>query len=110
RLAPQLASLPAIAAAAACQRPAYISASQVESQRMASWAVALEPAQGDADHLAQRLLELSPAVWGSVASGKLWLDLRGVLPRQDEQIVRVVQTLAGPAGSESSSPASSAPA
>ena len=106
RLAPQLASLPAIAVARACERPAYVSASQVESQRLASWAVALQPAQGDADHLAQRLRELSPAVWGSVADGKLWLDLRGVVPRQDEQIVRAVQTLAGPGGSESSPQAS----
>ena len=106
RLAPQLASLPAIAAAAASERPAYISASQVENQRLASWAVALQPAQGDADHLAQRLRELSPAVWGSVADGKLWLDLRGVLPRQDEQIVRALQTLAGPGGNESSPQAS----
>lgn len=97
RLAPQLAKCPAISAAAVCQQPAFLGAAGVACQRLASWAVVLQPASGDAAQMARNLREGSPAVWGSVQDGKLWLDLRGVLPRQDEQIVRAMECLPGPA-------------
>jgi L-seryl-tRNA(Ser) seleniumtransferase len=110
RIAPQLANCAAIAAAAVCEQPTYVSANQVANQRLASWAVVLQPAQADASSLARRLREQSPAIWCRVQDDKLWLDLRGVLPRQDELIVRAIQGLPGPSASQAEPVASPGPA
>jgi len=54
---------------------------------IASRAVVLE---GDAERTEQRLRTGEPAVIARIADGKVWLDLRSVLPREDGTVVTAI--------------------
>jgi L-seryl-tRNA(Ser) seleniumtransferase len=60
---------------------------------MASWAIALEPAEMSAERLAARLRTGEPAVLGRIANDRVYLDLRSVFPREDLQLVSAVLRL-----------------
>ena len=67
------------------------------NHRIATWCVALTPAQGSVNQLSKNLRSGSPAVFGRVHQDRLLLDLRSVLPAQDMQIVDALASLDGPA-------------
>jgi seryl-tRNA(Sec) selenium transferase len=46
--------------------------------------------QSDANRTEERLRQGEPAVIGRIADGKLLLDLRSVLPREDAVLVRTI--------------------
>jgi L-seryl-tRNA(Ser) seleniumtransferase len=60
-------------------------------QTQPSWAIAFEP--GGADALAARLRGGDPAVIGRIESDRLLLDLRAVLPEQDELLEASVRAV-----------------
>jgi L-seryl-tRNA(Ser) seleniumtransferase len=60
-----------------------------------SWGVALEPAQGTADALAERLRHGAAAVLGRVVDQQWILDLRSVFPRWDHQLPQLVGAACG---------------
>lgn len=100
RLAPQLAACPAIASATAVEDVTYLGGGSVPTQQLRTWCVALAPAAGGVDRLANRLRTGSPPVVGRVQQERLLLDLRAVFPRQDQEIVAAVSGLE-PKSSES---------
>lgn len=93
RLAPQIAESPLVATSEAIEIPAATSPPAGLPYRAASYGVAITPAAGDADSLAETLREGSPGLWGRVEAGmtgdagRLVLDLRSVFPRQDLAIL-----------------------
>ncbi|MEM6331169.1 MAG: hypothetical protein AAF790_13090 [Planctomycetota bacterium] len=87
RLAPQIAQSPLVAAAEAMPLPAGSTAAAGLPVRTDSFAIALTPAAGSAQEMADRLRSGSPRVWGRVEGQRLLLDMRTVFPRQDLALV-----------------------
>jgi seryl-tRNA(Sec) selenium transferase len=46
--------------------------------------------EGDAERTEERLRKGEPAVIARIADGKVWLDLRSVLPREDGTLVAAI--------------------
>jgi L-seryl-tRNA(Ser) seleniumtransferase len=101
RLAPQLAACGAIAEAEAVQSQAYLGGGSMPSQQIATWAVAVTPAEGNVDDLARRLRRGTPAVFGRIQKERLILDLRSVFAQDDMRLVEAVQRLSSPDASPS---------
>ncbi len=96
RLMPQLAASPALAAVESRTDFAYLTAAKLSSQRLPTWGVALQPANGSAADLLAALSNTTPAVIGTLAGDRVWLDLRAISPREDQQLVAAVNQLAAP--------------
>jgi len=93
RLAPQLAACPAVESAEPVESQAYLGGGSVPSQAVPSWAIALQPARGSVDELAERLRTGTPSVFGRIFKDRLLLDLRAVFPRDDVRLVEAVQQI-----------------
>ena len=93
RLAPQMAASQAIAAAEAVADVTYLGGGAVPTQQLATWCIALTPAEMSVDRLSGRLRTAQPAVIGRVRDERLYLDLRTVFPRQDLDLVAAVRAL-----------------
>ncbi|QDV75004.1 hypothetical protein [Botrimarina mediterranea] len=112
RLAPRIAALEGVAAAAAFERPS-------SARGAATWAIRVEPAGGDAEALRTRLATSEPAVLAEIAESAVVFDLSTVYPGQDSALVAAIgperptsgDTTGGDPGSgEPSSEASPPPA
>ncbi len=95
RLAPQMQAATAIASAEAVQDVTYLGGGSMPHQQLATWCIALKPAQGSVDRLALALRTGENSVVGRVQQDRLLVDLRSVFPRQDLALVEAVQALAG---------------
>ncbi|MBM4091846.1 MAG: L-seryl-tRNA(Sec) selenium transferase [Planctomycetes bacterium] len=93
RLAPQLAAAKAIASASPLESVTYLGGGSLPNQQIPTWCVALRPAHGNVDTLANQLRNGTPAVCGRIHNDALLLDLRTVFARQDARIVEAVQSL-----------------
>jgi L-seryl-tRNA(Ser) seleniumtransferase len=60
------------------------------SETTPSYAIALTPAAADVERLVQRLRNAVVPIVGRRVDGRLVLDLRTVLPRQDQRLVEMV--------------------
>jgi len=94
RLAPQMAAAACVEAAEAIPAETSLDGSTVPHRKLPTWCVALKPKKLSADRLAACLRLGMPAVVGRVHEDRLLLDLRGVLPRQDLQLVAAVEAIA----------------
>ena len=90
RLVPQLRACAAFSAVEALADEASLEEGSPPSQRIATWTIALTPAKGTANGLAQMLRGGSPAVLCRIKNERLLLDLRSVFPRQDSELVAAV--------------------
>jgi L-seryl-tRNA(Ser) seleniumtransferase len=95
RLAPQLASSPLVAKAEAVEGTTTLTGYPLPGQEIPTWWISLEPKGMDAERLAAQLLGGTPPIFARVDQGRVILDLRSVMPRQDGALVDAV--LAGPA-------------
>lgn len=96
RLAPQLAASPALAAVEPRADFAWLTAAKRDSQKLPTWGLTLQPAQGTAADLLIALSNTAPAVIGTLAGDRVWIDLRAISPREDQQLVSAVNQLAAP--------------
>ena len=89
RIGPQMAATGvATVEVIACQ--SYVAGHEVPGQALATVALALTPQQGTAEQLAAALRLGTPAVVARVSDGRVLLDLRSVLPREDISLVAAV--------------------
>jgi L-seryl-tRNA(Ser) seleniumtransferase len=93
RLAPQLSASPALAAVEPLSGMAHLSAAKLSNERLDTWGLALQPAQGTAADLLIALSNTTPAVIGGLSGDRVWLDLRGISPREDQLLVQAIQQL-----------------
>jgi L-seryl-tRNA(Ser) seleniumtransferase len=93
RLAPQMAACRAIAKAEAFADTTFLGGGSMPTQKLATWCVAVSPAEMSVDKLASRLRGGKPSIVGRVHEGRLLLDLRTVFPRQDIELVAAVRAL-----------------
>jgi L-seryl-tRNA(Ser) seleniumtransferase len=70
---------------------ATIGGGSLPGQILPSWALAFRASA--VDDLARRLRTGTPAVFGHIDGGRLLLDLRTVLPEQDEALVAAIQAV-----------------
>ncbi len=68
------------------------------AREIPSFAVRLGGAGTDADSLAAKLRAADPPVVGRVHGGRLWLDVRTLLPGDEEMVVRAVKEACGQTG------------
>jgi len=90
RIAPQLAKAPGIASATAVETKSSLTSAGPFDSGWPSYAVALSPAEGDADALRERLASAMHPVLGRVERDDVVLDLRTVFPRQDKELVEAL--------------------
>lgn len=107
RLAPQIAAGELISHAAPTQDVAMLGGGSMPTQQIPTWCVAVQPAKGSVDQLAQRLRNGKPSVFGRVQKDKLLLDLRTVFPEQDLDIVSAINGLSNSSDDESNGDANS---
>ncbi len=93
RLAPQLEACAAIRRVEVVADTAFLGGGSVPTQELPTRCLALEPSEGSVNHLARRLRNGPVSVFGRIQQDRLLLDLRGVFPRQDLQLVEAVQAL-----------------
>jgi L-seryl-tRNA(Ser) seleniumtransferase len=94
RLAPQIAvATSVVSGAEAVSSVGYLGGGTIPSQELATWCIALQPAGRSVDQLAAALRQGTPSVVGRVQQDRLLLDLRSVLPRQDQDLVTAVAAL-----------------
>ncbi len=91
RLAPQMAAAPGIARAEPVRDSAFLGGGSLPTQQLATWCVALAPAEGSADELAMALRTGSPSVVGRIQRDLVLLDLRSVPARHDELLLKAVE-------------------
>ncbi|NLX97379.1 MAG: L-seryl-tRNA(Sec) selenium transferase [Rhodopirellula sp.] len=95
RLAPQIAAAPAVAAAEAIASTTFFGGGSLPTQEIATWCVAVQPNEMSVDRLATALRLGTPAVMGRIQQGRLLLDLRSVMPRQDQELVAALGGVTG---------------
>jgi len=89
-LATSLRSFEALSVVEVRQDEAYAGGGSLPEQALTSWVVELEaPALGDVE-LAHRLRTADPAVVTRLRGGRVVLDLRTVLPHQENALVEVI--------------------
>jgi L-seryl-tRNA(Ser) seleniumtransferase len=93
RLAAQLAANQAVARAEPTEGETFLGGGSAPTERLPTWCVAVEPAGRSVDELAAALRTGQPAVVGRVQRGRLFLDLRSVFPRQDQELVAAFAAL-----------------
>jgi L-seryl-tRNA(Ser) seleniumtransferase len=69
-----------------------IGGGSLPGQRQETVAIALESDSTPVDELASRLRTAKPGVYGRIENGQLLLDLRTVLPEQDDALIDAVAT------------------
>ncbi len=90
RLAPQCAQASDVEFATAIVSEGRLGLARVANDKLPSYSVALTPAGGDMRSLSRRLQNAPVPIVGRVEERRLLLDLRTVLPRQDQRLVEMV--------------------
>jgi L-seryl-tRNA(Ser) seleniumtransferase len=91
RLAPQMAAARGIARAEPVSDTAFLGGGSLPTQQLATWCIALAPAEGSADELAMALRTGTPSVVGRIQRDLVLLDLRSVPARHDELLLKAVE-------------------
>ena len=93
RLAPRIAAATAVEVAEVVEDVTYLGGGSVPDQKLSTWCIAVKPAGMSISRLAAVLRCGKTPVVGRVKNDQLLLDLRGVLPRQDMQLVEAVEAV-----------------
>lgn len=90
RMAPQMASAAAVAKAEPVAEVTYLRGVPIPVQQTRTWCVAIEVRGTTVERFAATLRGGKPAVLARVEQGRLLVDLRSVIPRQDQELVAAV--------------------
>ncbi len=93
RLAPQLAACSLVASAEPLEDTVFLRGANVAGQEVRTWCVEVTARENQIAGLSKKLVSSSPAVLGRIVNGKLRIDLRSVLPRDDMAIAEVFESL-----------------
>jgi len=93
RLAPQVAATTAVAAAKAQEATAYLAGAAVPAHGLPTWRIEVTPSGMASQRMAAALWLGSPPVVAAWDDERLWVDLRSVIPRQDQKLVEAFAAL-----------------
>jgi L-seryl-tRNA(Ser) seleniumtransferase len=88
-----IGALPELASCEVVQDFSMLGGGSLPMQKIPTFCVALKPAAGSIDRLAQRLRAGSPPIIGRIAKDQLLLDLRTIFPDEDLQVVSAFESL-----------------
>jgi L-seryl-tRNA(Ser) seleniumtransferase len=91
-LARYLGSLPGVAVHVA-STSAYVGGGSLPASAVPSAAIAIRSEHLSEEMLALKLRQHSPAIMGRIEDGQVFLDLRSVLPEQDQVILEALQQI-----------------
>ena len=91
----QVEHLPVFSRCEAVPSEAKLGGGSLPNEKIATWCVALQPAEGSVDRLAEQLRKATMPVLGRVHQDRLLLDLRTIQPHQDAQVVSILEQLTG---------------
>jgi L-seryl-tRNA(Ser) seleniumtransferase len=94
-LADRLRTMNALASVAIAEDVAYVGGGSLPDQKMPSWVVEVAARDVSDTDLAHRLRVGDPTIVGRLRDGKLVLDVRTVLPHQEDALVGAIQQAAG---------------
>ena len=97
KLAPQIAYQSGIGACEVVPEQSMLGGGSLPTQKLPTFCLSIEPAEGSVDSLASKLRKSQPAVMGRVHKGRLLLDLRTISPSEDLELVNVFESLGKPA-------------
>ena len=100
RLAPQMELENSVAQAQPLEDRTFLGGGSVPHQEIATWCIAITPAEKGPHELAQSLRLGNPPVVGRVQRDLLMLDLRSVFPRQDQDLVTAIKCVGKEAASQ----------
>lgn len=103
KLAEQISYLPMIGSCDVVEDQSMLGGGSLPTQKIATWCLAIESANGSVTKLAENLRKSTPAVIGRVQKDRLFLDMRTVQPSQDTELVSVFESLGKPEASQESS-------
>ena len=93
KLAQQISYLPTIGNCDVVEDQSMLGGGSLPTQKIATWCVAVEPANGSVNSLANSLRAATPSVIGRVHKERLFLDMRTIQPSQDADLVAVFESL-----------------
>ena len=89
RLSVLLSGCEGVSAAEAVSCRGWATEGSLPTQQMDSWGVSITPRDASAEELLQKLVDGRPSLAATICDGRLLLNLRSVLARQDGQISAV---------------------
>jgi L-seryl-tRNA(Ser) seleniumtransferase len=92
QLAAKLKEIPGLATVRVAEDSAYVGGGSLPDQAMKTFVVEVTPTDESEQDLAYRLRTGTPAVVGRLQEGKLLLDVRTLLPGQDDLLVGAVRS------------------
>ncbi len=93
RLAPQIAATPSVQEALAVESQAAVGGGSTPAQAIPSWCVVVTPKGMRVDEMARALRTGTPSVFPRCQQDRIWLDLRAVFPRHDQDLVTAFESL-----------------
>ena len=96
KLAQQISYLPLVGNCDVVEDQSMLGGGSLPTQKIATWCVAIEPASGSVNGLANLLRQATPSVIGRVQKDRLFLDMRTVQPAQDAELVSIFESLGNP--------------
>jgi L-seryl-tRNA(Ser) seleniumtransferase len=93
RLAPQIAATAAVAAADAREATTYLAGVAIPAHGLPTWRLAVTPSAMTCQRMAAALRLGSPPLLAAWDDERLLVDLRSVLPRQDQKLVEAFAAL-----------------
>jgi L-seryl-tRNA(Ser) seleniumtransferase len=90
RLAPQMAAAETLESAETIDSTTFLGGGSIPTQQIPTCCIALKPTSMSVDRLATSLRTGRPSVVGRIQDERLLLDLRTVMPRQDQALVDAV--------------------
>lgn len=94
RLSPQLAASPIFRSVEILPGNAFLSGAKLSRERLPTWGLSLVAAHGTATDLLMLLASTTPAIIARHEADRVWIDLRTVAPREDQQLVLAIEQLA----------------
>ena len=91
RLAAQIRECATVAAAEAVSSPGFLQDGRLSCQEIAGWSVAIIPVDVSPEEMAEKLRNAQPSILASVEAGRVQINLRSVLARQDAQVTAAFQ-------------------
>lgn len=98
RLVSSLEDEPGLKSVHAAPSDAYLGGGSLPTRKVPSVALVLTPRNGDEAVLAHRLRTAGPPLsplLPRIQGGNVWIDLRTVLPRQDDDVIAAVRAACG---------------
>ncbi|MFK7769755.1 MAG: L-seryl-tRNA(Sec) selenium transferase [Mariniblastus sp.] len=93
KIAQQIGHLSVIKSCDVVEDQSMLGGGSLPTQKISTWCVSIDCADGSLTNLASRLRDASPSIIGRIQKERLFLDMRTVQPSQDADVVSAFESL-----------------